>query len=901
MKTKNIIILTTIFIASLIAFFKFIGIYTEWIWFESVDYLEVYKTILFSKIGIGIASSIFFIVFTAINIYLAERITKSNNKEYFKVVFGMVFFIGLLYGAIASSAYKTLLFYLNKTPFNITDPLFGLDIGFYVFKLPFYHLILNIFYSTIIINLIVLLLIYAIGLSISEIPVFGTVYKIENRIVPQVPKGVFAHFSVLIGILFILISISTYFAKYGLLNSEKGIVFGAGYTDIHARLPLLSILMVVFIILAILAFIYAIINTRQREIKLQTLIPKIAIFLLGISILVYIIYPAIIQAYVVEPNEIVKESPYIANNINYTLHGYGLDKVREKEYPLEYNLTAEDLSNNSMTVNNIRLWDWRPLMKTYGQLQEIRLYYTFKDIDVDRYNLQGKTQQVMISARELSQNQLQPRAKTWLNEHLVYTHGYGVVANTVTEVTKEGLPQFIIKDLPPKSSVGISIDRPEIYYGEVDDVGYVVVNTKQKEFDYPMGDTNQYTMYAGTGGIKLSTINKIAMVIKYGTLKFLLSGDITPNSKIMFYRSIRERVENIAPFLQYDNDPYIVIANGKLYYIQDAYTTDSKYPYSEPFTPLTLHPFKPLNYIRNSVKVVIDAYNGNVDFYVFDPEDPLVQTYSKIFPNLFKSIDKMPRDLQKHIRYPQGLFEIQAQLYSVYHMEDPLVFYNKEDAWNIPKEIYETSAIIMEPYYVILEIDGKEEFMLMIPFTPNKKANMIAWFAANPDGDLIIYKFSKQELVYGPMQIEARIDQDAEISEQLTLWSQKGSSIIRGNLLVIPIANSILYVEPLYIKAEKGELPELKRVLAAYNGKVTMQLTLEDALKDLFAITPLKEKEIISENKTLKQLSQQALQHYSNAQKYLKEGNWSGYGYELDMLSETLKVLVNVSEESHLA
>ncbi|MFQ6063538.1 MAG: UPF0182 family protein, partial [Methanosarcinales archaeon] len=475
----------------------------------------------------------------------------------------------------------------------------------------------------------------------------------------------------------------------------------------------------------------------------------------------------------------------------------------------------------------------------------------------------------------------------------------GVVANTVTEVTKEGLPQFIIKDIPPKSSVGISIDRPEIYYGEVDDVGYVVVNTKQKEFDYPMGDTNQYTMYAGTGGIKLSTINKITMTLKYGTLKFLLSGDITPNSKIMFHRSIRERVETIAPFLQYDNDPYIVISNGKLYYIQDAYTTDSKYPYSEPFTPLTLHPFKPLNYIRNSVKVVIDAYNGNVDFYVFDPEDPLVQTYSKIFPNLFKSIDKMPRDLQKHIRYPQGLFEIQAQLYSVYHMEDPLVFYNKEDAWNIPKEVYETSAIIMEPYYVLLELNHTEEFMLMIPFTPNKKANMIAWFAANPDGDLIIYKFSKQELVYGPMQIEARIDQDAEISEQLTLWSQKGSSVIRGNLLVIPIANSILYVEPLYIKAEKGELPELKRVLAAYNGKVTMQLTLEDALKDLFAITPLKEKEIIilKNNKTLKQLSQQALQHYYNAQEYLKEGNWSGYGSELDMLGETLKVLVNESEE----
>lgn len=890
MKIKNIILLTIIFIASLIAFFKFLGIYVEWIWFESVDYLEVYKTILFSKIGIGIASSIFFIVFTAINIYLAERIIKSNKKEYFKVVFGIVFFIGILYGAIASRAYKTLLFYLNQTPFNITDPLFGLDIGFYVFKLPFYHLILNIFYSTIIINLILLLLLYVIGYLGSETPVFGTVYKIENRILPLVPKGVLAHFSVLIGILFLLISISTYFAKYGLLYSEKGIVFGAGYTDINAKLPLLSILVVVFIILACLAYIYAIIDRN-------TLLPKIAIFLLGISILVYIIYPAIIQTYVVEPNEIAMERPYIAKNINYTLHAYGLDKVREQEYTLEYNLTAEDLSNNSMTVNNIRLWDWRPLMKTYGQLQEIRLYYTFKDIDVDRYNLQGKTQQVMISARELSQNQLQSRAKTWINEHLVYTHGYGVVANTVTEVTKEGIPQFIIKDLPPKSSVGISIDRPEIYYGEVDDVGYVVVNTKQEEFDYPMGDTNQYTMYAGTGGIKLSTINKIAMTLKYGTLKFLLSGDITPNSKIMFHRSIRERVETIAPFLQYDNDPYIVISNGKLYYIQDAYTTDSKYPYSEPFTPLTLYPFKPLNYIRNSVKVVIDAYNGNVDFYVFDPEDPLVQTYSKIFPNLFKPIDKMPIDLQKHIRYPQGLFEIQAQLYSVYHMEDTLVFYNKEDAWNIPKEIYETSAIIMEPYYVLLEIDDKEEFMLMIPFTPNKKDNMIAWFAANPNSDLVIYKFSKQELVYGPMQIEARIDQDADISEQLTLWSQKGSSVIRGNLLVIPISNSILYVEPLYIKAEKGELPELKRVLAAYNGKVTMQLTLEYALKDLFAITPTREKEIISENKTLKQLSQQALQHYSRAQKYLKEGNWSGYGSELDLLGETLKVLVNESEE----
>jgi hypothetical protein len=493
----------------------------------------------------------------------------------------------------------------------------------------------------------------------------------------------------------------------------------------------------------------------------------------------------------------------------------------------------------------------------------------------------------MLSPRELTQTQLSAEARTWVNEHLVYTHGYGVVMSPVNRVTKEGLPDLLIKDIPPVSSVDINIDRPEIYYGEEANE-YIVVKTKEHEFDYPKGDENVYCIYEGEGGVVLdSFIKKAIIAIRFGSFKLFISDSLTPESRIMFYRDIHDRVRVIAPFLEYDRDPYIVISDGRLYWIQDAYTVTDRYPYSEPYGRI--------NYIRNSVKAVIDAYNGDVTYYVVDDKDPIIRTYMQIFPELFKPFAEMPEDLKRHIRYPEDLFSIQATMYSTYHMRDPKVFYNKEDLWVVPNEVYEGNEQPMEPYYVIIKLpeEQKEEFILIRPFTPRGKSNMIAWMAAKSDqpdyGQLILYMFPKDELVYGPMQIEARIDQTPEISERLTLWGQSGSVVTRGNLLVIPIGGSVLYVEPLFIRAEKGELPELKRVLVVYGNSIAMEENLEKALNKIFGevIKPPEEKKEVEEM-TIKELISEALLHYEQAQEYLKQGDWTGYGDELEKLREAL-------------
>jgi uncharacterized membrane protein (UPF0182 family) len=749
-----------------------------------------------------------------------------------------------------------------------------------MFSLPFWEFVRNWLSFALTLITVVVAAIYVIKRAVK--------YEYKKLIIETPVK---VHLSLLIGLILILKSWQYWLNAFKILYSTRGVIFGAGYTEIHANLLALRILMVLALVCAVLFFVTA----RKENWRLPAL--GLAV-LIGVSILMGGVYPEIVQRAIVLPNEGTKERPYILNNIEATRVAYGLDKIMEEEFPVKEEISFEDIEKNEETIRNIRLWDWRPIKQTLRQIQAIRLYYDFYSVDMDRYYFNGNYQQVMVSPRELDKDKIPEQAKTWINEVLTYTHGYGVVVNPVNKISGEGLPYLLIKDIPPVSSVNLDITRPEIYYGEITK-GYVIVKTKAKEFDYPKGDENVYSTYAGNGGMPVSSLwRRILFSIKYSNPQILLTTNLTPESRIMINRNIQERVRKVAPFLSYDKDPYMVISKeGKLFWIQDAYTISSNYPYSTPVSGVYF------NYIRNSVKVIIDAYNGTMDFYIIDQKDPVVEVYKNIFPQLFKNFEQMPGDLKEHIRYPKDLFQVQAELYSTYHMMDPDVFYNKEDYWETPNELYGEDEIKMEPYYIITKLPGheKEEFILMTPFTPSMKSNMIAWLAAKNDqpeyGNLIVYKFPKEKLIYGPMQIEARIDQDSEISQQLTLWGQKGSTVIRGNLLVIPIEESILYVEPLYLRAEKGEIPELKRVIVSNGSDVMIGNNLEDALEKLF-VRAFEGREIVitGEEKDLKDLIKEAAGYYESAQEFAREGNWSKYGEELQRLEQTLKLLEKVSE-----
>ncbi len=902
-KAKNLkwiiigIILLVVIIVGAVA-----SIYIDLIWFKSVQYVTVFWKILLTKGVVMLFFAAAFFILSFINLSFARRFAPEfqveigqdeferpeiqlfkslqNIQVNKKFVLWFSLIIALFMGFSESSSWEKILIYLNRTSFGITDPIFNKDIGFYMFSLPFWEFVRNWLSFALSIIAVVVAAIYIVKRAVK--------YEYKKLIIETPVK---VHLSLLIGFILILKSWQYWLNAFKILYSTRGVIFGAGYTEIHATLFALRVLMVLALVCAALFFVTA----RKENWKLPAL--GLAV-LVGVSILLGGIYPTIIQSAVVLPNEGTKERPYILNNIEATRVAYGLDKIREEEFPVKEGISFEDIEKNDKIISNIRLWDWRPIKQTLKQIQAIRLYYDFNSVDMDRYYFNGNYQQVMVSPRELDKDKIPEQAKTWVNETLTYTHGYGVVVNPVNKISGEGLPELLIKDIPPVSSVNLTITRPEIYYGEITK-GYVIVKTKAKEFDYPKGDENVYSTYAGNGGIPVSSLwRRILFSIKYSNMQILLTTNFTSESRIMINRNIQERVNKVAPFLGYDKDPYMVISKeGKLFWIQDAYTISSSYPYS---TPVKGGYF---NYIRNSVKVVIDAYNGTIDFYIIDQKDPVVKVYQNIFPQLFKNFDQMSEDLKEHIRYPKDLFQVQAELYSTYHMMDPDVFYNKEDYWNTPNEIYAENEIRMEPYYIVTKLPGheREEFILMTPFTPSTKNNMIAWLAAQNDqpeyGNLVVYKFPKEKLIFGPMQIEARIDQDSEISQQLTLWGQKGSTVIRGNLLVIPIEESIIYVEPLYLRAETGEIPELKRVIVSNGSDVVIGNNLEDALEKLFARS-FGDREIVvaGEEKTLKDLIKEAAGYYESAQEFSREGNWSKYGEELQKLEQTLKLLEEASE-----
>ncbi len=880
----------------------FASIYINLIWFKSVQYIAVFWKILLTKGVVMLFFAAIFFVLSFINLSYARRFAPEFKVEISqdeferpeiqlykslqniqinkKLVFWFSLIIALFMGFSEGANWEKILIYLNKTSFGITDPIFNRDIGFYMFSLPFWEFVRNWLSFALTLITVVVGAIYVLKRAIK--------YEYKKLIIETPVK---VHLSLLIGLILILKSWQYWLNAYRILYSTRGVIFGAGYAEIHANLLALRILMVLSLACAVLFFVTA----RKENWKLPLLG---LVVLIGVSILMGGVYPEIVQRAIVLPNEGTKERPYILNNIEATRLAYGLDKIKEEEFPVKEEISFEDIEKNEETIRNIRLWDWRPIKQTLRQIQAIRLYYDFYSVDMDRYYFNGNYQQVMVSPRELDTDKIPEQAKTWINEVLTYTHGYGVVVNPVNKISGEGLPYLLIKDIPPVSSVNLDITRPEIYYGEITK-GYVIVKTKAKEFDYPKGDENVYSTYAGNGGMPVSSLwRRILFSIKYSNPQILLTANLTPESRIMINRNIQERVKKVAPFLSYDKDPYMVVSKeGKLFWIQDTYTISSNYPYS---TPIRGGYF---NYIRNSVKVIIDAYNGTMDFYIVDQKDPLIMVYKNIFPQLFKNFDQMPGDLKEHIRYPKDLFQVQAELYSTYHMMDPDVFYNKEDYWEIPNELYGEDEIKMEPYYIITKLPGheKEEFILMTPFTPSMKNNMIAWLAAKNDqpeyGNLIVYKFPKEKLIYGPMQIEARIDQDSEISQQLTLWGQKGSTVIRGNLLVIPIEESILYVEPLYLRAEKGEIPELKRVIVSNGSDVMIGKDLGDALEKLF-VRAFEGREIVitGEEKDLKDLIKEAGGYYEKAQEYAREGNWGKYGEELQKLEQTLKLLEEMSK-----
>ena len=898
---KRFLTLAGAAVAVVVAGVLFADYYGDWLWFQNLGFAQVFATEVLAKTLTFLAVFVFSGIFLGLNLSYARRwgrptrtlrvvdpqrpmspldlLLHENHAAYAWT--GIIVLLAGFLGLSAADSWMTVLKFLHGTRFGVADPIFSKDAGFYVFDLPLYNLLVQWYFIGVFLALVL------VGLSYHRDQAAGVMGN-QLLISPRVRS----HLAVLAGFLFLGFAASYRLKLYRLLYSRSGVAYGASYSDVHAQMPAYWLLLALALAVAGLLLLMPLLRKW-----------KWALGSLGVYFVVLVasaIYPALIEQYVVKPSELVKETPYILNNIRFTRLGFGLDKARELPFPVNDTMSYGDIEKNEATIHNIRLWDHRPLVQTYKQLQEIRLYYDFNSVDVDRYHFPDKYTQVAVAARELPPSQLPAQARTWVNTHLVYTHGYGVVMSPVNKFTPDGMPEFIMQDIPPQTSTPLRIARPEIYYGKGTD-GFTIVHSRLKEFDYPKGDRNAYASYQGKGGVQLtSLLRRLVYALDLSDVNVLLSSYITDQSRLMLHRIITDRDSTIAPFLAYDSDPYIVVGDdGHLYWIHDAYTTSNMFPYSEPMTRNADQ--RGINYIRNSVKVVIDAYSGEVSYYVIDPTDPLVRTYRKIFPTLFKPIQEMPAFLKEHLRYPMDLFQAQARMYSTYHMTDPQVFYNREDLWNIPQEIFKNAKQSILPYYIVMRLPDShsEEFILMLPLTPSKKDNMVAWMCARCDGDnygqLLIYTLSKEKLIYGPMQIEARINQQPDISSALTLWGQQGSSVIRGNLLIIPIEHSFIYVEPIYLQSEQGEMPQLKRVIAVHNGELAMGRDLDEALKAVFSIEgmpPAQQQQAIAGRPAsgpLSSMAQEALDHYHKAKAYLKEGNWSGYGDELNRLEEILK------------
>ena len=763
-------------------------------------------------------------------------------------------FISIVFGLIAAGNWTIILRFLNPSSFDLVDPQFGKDISFYIFSFPLWHSLES----------------WLLGLSCCALLSCALFYLLSGNSLsegrfPGFTKIQLRHLSFLGAAVMLALAFQHWLNRFDLLYSSRGVVYGAGYTNIQIQLPLEICLAVVSIVSAAWLLYKGFKGYRNLQIQKRKI--KRIIFLIFpfvVYLLVFVLSDAAsatVQRLVVQPNELAAERPYIERSIALTRKAFNLDNIEAKTFNPQGQLTAADIQNNDLTIENIRLWDTRPILQTNRQLQQIRPYYQFHDADIDRYLLSkddnltdADKQQVIIAARELDYAQVQDIAKTWVNEHLIYTHGYGFTLSPVNRVAEGGLPYYYIKDIgtggEETGSLTISdeairnsipIGKPRIYYGELTNP-YIMTSTMVRELDYPSGEENVYTTYDGTGGIQIGNYFRRILFAEYlKDWQMLFTRNFTDDTKLLFRRNIKNRVKEIAPFLNYDRDPYLVVAKPDnpandrdyLYWIIDAYTTSDRYPYSDPGE-------NSFNYLRNSVKVVVDAYNGKVNFYMADESDPIIRTWDKIFPQLFQPLSAMPVELRRHIRYPEDFFSVQSERLLTYHMTNPQVFYNREDQWQIPQEIYGTEPQPVKPYYLIMKLPtaSEEEFILLHPYTPTSRPNLIAWLAARSDGaeygNLLLYKFPKQKLIYGPNQIEALINQDPVISQQISLWNREGSQAIQGNLLIIPIEQSLLYVEPLYIEAEENSLPALARVIVIYENQIVMAETLDQGIQAIF-------------------------------------------------------------------
>ncbi len=791
--------------------------------------------------------------------------------------------VGLVVAASQAGSWEKVWRWWHAVDFGVTDPIYGRDVSFYFFSLPF---ITGMVKTGLILSLLtiagVVVLYYFKGtLTLRRRTAFGGGSRVGR------------HISLLASLVFLLLAASAYLDRYEVLFGNHEVFSGASYADLHARVPMLMMLALAALAGCVL-WIYNAFAASNRGALAAVLLYFVILFAGNL-------YPAVIQKFIVAPNELDRESPQIKHNIEATLRAYGLINVEERDLSGDKALAPQDIDNNATTIRSIRLWDHEPLLDALKQIQEIRTYYDFVSADNDRYLLNGEIQQFMLSARELNSAGLPER--NWINERLIYTHGYGVAVGPVNRMTSEGLPVLLVQNIPPVSAAPIfSISRPEIYFGELTR-GYVVVKTAQEEFDYPSGEANVYTSYQGNGGVPVvSFFRKLLFAFYFRDVNIVLSPLIKPESRFLYFRDVKTRMSRLAPFLLLDQDPYIIISGGRLFWIQDGYTVSDRYPYSTATRGVG-------NYIRNSVKIIIDAYDGKVDMYVSDPDDPVIKVYQNIFPGAFRPLSEIPSDLRNHLRYPEDIFRVQTYIYATYHMTSPHVFYNKEDLWQIPVLQTRGGDTPMAPYYTIMRLprEKKEEFILMLPFTPNRKDNLSAWMVARSDGEnygkLVVYRFPKQKLIYGPRQIVARINQDAEISRQISLWDQRGSQVIQGNLLVIPIEEGLIYVRPLYLRAEAGKIPELKRVIVAYENQIAMEETLETSLARIFkqglpalaGTAGLPSQPPVSAAATVPSsaadLIQQASAAYDRALQAQRQGDWARYGEEIRKLGAILQDL----------
>jgi uncharacterized membrane protein (UPF0182 family) len=870
--------------------------YTDWLWFGEVGYQQVFTTIVRSEASLFTIAFVVSVIWLVVNLRLAlgsvgegrpifttqqgMEVALPGRQQLRTMTSAVAMVLSALIGLYASAQWETWVTWRNAASFGQQDPILGRDVSFYVFTVPFLQMVRGIGQT--------LVIIAALGAGAIYL-VSGSLVSRPSSFVSMTP-GVRRHLSMLAAVFFVLLALGAWLGRFELLGHPAGVIYGASYADVYARMPAALALTVVSMVGALLAVLHAL---GRR------------IWPIPVAIALYLIvtiggegYATMLQRFVVTPNEQVRESPFIQHNIDATRRAFALDGVEERGLTGDAMLTRDDIARNAPTLQNVRLWDHQPLLDTFGQLQEIRTYYDFVSVDNDRYVLNGRPQQVMLSARELNSNSLPNR--TWVNERLTFTHGYGLTLGPVNQVTSEGLPVLSVRNLPTETIPDLPIQEPSLYFGELSN-DYVIVRTRTREFHYPRGDENVFTQYAGSGGLALESLGRrILFALRFGAYQIAFNTDITGESRILFHRNIAERIREIAPFLTFDRDPYLVLADGRLFWMADAYTTTDRYPYATPAGP-------GLNYIRNSVKVVIDAYNGTTTYYTSDAKDPVLATYAKVFPALFKPLDAMPPSLRAHIRYPEDIFSIQASVFATYHMTEPAVFYNREDQWEVPTidDTGEAQAA-MQPYYTIMRLPGEQdpEFIQMLPFTPRRRDNLAAWLVARSDpahyGDVRVFQFPKQKVVFGPRQVVARINQDQMISPQITLWNQQGSQVTWGTLMVIPIEESLIYVRPLYLRGAGGRIPELTRVVVVYQDQIVMEQTLEGALARLFGggapprqpappvTTTAGAPPAAPPSPQLGELADEAQAHYQRAIEAQRAGDWAKYGEEIKALGEAL-------------